>query len=404
MKIAYLVNQYPGVSHSFIRREIQALERAGVTVCRFALRPSRDGVVAEEDIEEGRLTRHILTASEDALFADAVVTLFRAPLKSAGAFFQTLSLGWRSEAGLFRHVIYFGEALVLAHWMRRGGLKHIHAHFGTNSATVALLASKLAESTFSFTVHGPEEFDKPDLISLPRKIESCAFVVAISSFGSSQLMRLVDPSYWERIKIVRCGVEQQFFDGTGTTPSAAARFITVGRLSPQKGQMILINAVARLKRDGVDVEVVVIGDGPLRAELESAAVRLGVSDNIIFAGWRTPAEVRAEIEKARAFILPSFAEGLPVSIMEAFVLERPVISTYVAGIPELVRPGENGWLVPAGDVELLTDAMRQALTASVEELAAMGRAGKRRALAMHDIDGEAAKLKTLFAAALKDAS
>ncbi|MFQ5563060.1 MAG: glycosyltransferase [Parvularculaceae bacterium] len=404
MKIAYFVNQYPGISHSFIRREIQALERAGVTVRRFAVRPSRDGVIADEDIEEARQTRCILTSNKGAFFIDALVTLVAAPARSMRAFVRALKFGGRSEAGLFRHLIYFVEALVLARWMRRKGLRHVHAHFGTNSATVALLAGEMAGATFSMTVHGPEEFDKPALISLTEKIERSAFTAAVSSYGASQLMRLVDPLYWDRIKIVRCGIEKTFFQGSETPSPRGRRFVSVGRLSPQKGQMVLVEAVSRLQQDGADVQVVIIGDGPMREALEESARAFGVDGDIHFAGWRTPAEVRAEIEAARIFVLPSFAEGLPVSIMEAFVLERPVISTYVAGIPELVRPGENGWLAPAGDAEALANAMRAALAASDEEIAAMGRAGKERAAAMHDIDIEAAKLKAHFATALGSAS
>ncbi|MEL7486583.1 MAG: glycosyltransferase family 4 protein [Pseudomonadota bacterium] len=403
MKIGYFINQYPGISHSFVRREIQALEKLGVDIRRYAIRPPKQAVIAPEDDAEQRGTRHIITAGAVEIARTALASLVRAPLGSIVALRDAIRLGWRSEAGLLRHGLYFVEALVLAAWMRRDDVRHVHAHFGTNSATVAMLAADIADATFSFTVHGPEEFDKPGLISLRHKIEQAAFVVAISSFGRSQLRRLVSADHWEKLKIVHCGVEDAFFEGAESAPVGGDRFVCVGRLCEQKGQITLVEGAAQLKRMGKDFSLVLVGDGEMREEIETAARLMDVADRIEFAGWKTPSEVRAAIEGARAFVLPSYAEGLPVSIMEAFLIGRPVISTYIAGIPELVRPGENGWLAPAGDADALAEAMRQALDASDDDIIAMGRRGKAVTEARHSIDIEAAKLKRHFDA-LSDAA
>lgn len=400
MQIAYLVNQYPSVSHTFIRREIAALERAGVGVARFSVRPSKQGVYAQEDREEAARTRFIVTANKMALAADIVRAFITAPARSLAALGTAMRMGARSEAGLLRHLFYWAEAMALATWLRRGGLLHIHAHFGTNSAGVAMLAAQIADIGWSFTVHGPEEFDKPGLISLVRKVETAEFVCAVSNFGVSQLRRLVAPQFWERIKIVRCGVEKDFHGGRGAPLPPAPHFVSVGRLCEQKGQLTLIEAAARLRNEGREFSITLIGDGEMRGDLENAAARLNVSDRIVFAGWKSPAEVRAAIESARVFVLPSYAEGLPVSIMEAFCLERPVISTYVAGIPELVQPGQNGWLTAAADGKALAQAMRESLDAGDEKLLAMGRAGKALTLRLHDIDTIAGELKAAFAEAL----
>jgi len=400
MHVAYLVNQYPGISHTFVRREIAALERAGVSVARFAARPSKQPIIADEDKAEAALTRYIVTAGKISLAADILRSLFSAPGRSLSALAEALRMGARSEAGLFRHLIYWAEAMALASWLREGGLAHIHAHFGTNSATLAMLAAPIAGAGYSFTVHGPEEFDKPGLISLAEKIKEARFVCAVSSYGASQLRRLVAPDLWERIKVVRCGIEKSYSARPSASFEPAPRFVSVGRLSEQKGQMTLIEAAARLKGEGRDFVVTLVGDGDMRGALERAAARLDVRDRIIFAGWKTPAGVRAEIEGARVFVLPSYAEGLPVSIMEAFSLARPVIATYVAGIPELVVPGENGWLAPAGDAGALAAAMGAALDAPDEAILAMGRAGAARVARDHDIDTIADQLKTLFETAL----
>jgi glycosyltransferase involved in cell wall biosynthesis len=401
MKLAYLTNQYPSISHSFIRREIEALERLGVEIFRFTIRSSAHGAIAEEDRREAEKTRRIVGAGAPTLAASILASLVFRPVGSVAAMASAIGMGWRSESGLARHVFYAAEALALASWMRRAGLSHVHAHFGTNSASVAMLAARVNGGTFSMTVHGPEEFDKPALIALPQKIRAAAFVAAVSSFGMSQLRRLVDPEYWDRIRIVPCGVEKAFYAGVAKPPSDEARFVCVGRLCEQKGQLTLIEAAAEAKRRGARFRLVLVGDGDMRGDIEALIARHGLGDVVALAGWKTPAEVRAEIEAARAFILPSYAEGLPVSIMEAMVLGRPVISTFVAGIPELVIPPENGWLTPAGDAMSLADAILEAVAASPARLDEMGRAARARALARHGIDEIAVRLKAIFAEVLE---
>ena len=396
MKIAYLINQYPGISHSFVRREIQALERRGLEIARFAVRPSKTKIIAGEDLEEQAKTRAIVGTPPMQLVRSMLMSLIGAPLAALQAFGLSLRLGARSEAGLLRHLIYYAEALVLAQWLRTRAISHVHAHFGTNSATVAMLASHITGGRFSLTVHGPEEFDKPGLISLRDKIERAAFVVAISSYGRSQLRRLVSAALWDKIKIVHCGIEDAFFAGEIAPLPDNTTFVSVGRLSEQKGQMTILEAAAKLKQRTENFRVVLVGDGELRPTLELATDHFGIRDQITFAGWKTPSEVRREIENARVFLLPSFAEGLPVSIMEAFLLERPVLSTYIAGIPELVQPGVNGWLTPASDADALADAMETALNTNVDSLKKMAAKGKTRTLARHHIDDQAKILHDLF--------
>jgi colanic acid/amylovoran biosynthesis glycosyltransferase len=157
-----------------------------------------------------------------------------------------------------------------------------------------------------------------------------------------------------------------------------------------------VQAAHRVVAQGIPLELVLAGDGELRPEIEALVDSLGLRLHVRITGWISSAQVRDEIIAARAMVLPSFAEGLPVVIMEAMALRRPVLTTFVAGIPELVRPGEGGWLFPAGDVEELATAMTECLAATAEELARMGEAAHRRVLARHDVDTEAAKLAALF--------
>src|ERR1019366_5432957 len=185
------------------------------------------------------------------------------------------------------------------------------------------------------TVHGPEEYDNVRAIGLAEKVQRCAFVVAISSYGRSQLYRLVEHQHWPKVKVVHCGLEPAYFAAVGPAP-VARRLVCVGRLCEQKGQLLLIEAAHRLASRGIAFEVLLAGDGELRAEIEASIRRHKLQDRVRITGWISAAEVREQILAARALVLPSFAEGLPIVIMEAMALRRPVISTLGAGIPELV--------------------------------------------------------------------
>ena len=394
--VAYLVNQYPKVSHTFIRREMLTLERQGMEVHRFAIRGWRDQVVDPADLAERERTRYVLQGGVVSLLGGVLAVAWRAPRRFAGALRLALGCASRSPKGLGYHLAYLAEACVLVQWLAAAGIRHLHAHFGTNPAEVAMLTRALGGPAYSFTVHGPEEFDAPQAISLSEKVRHAAFVVAISSYGRSQLYRWARLSDWPRVQVVHCGLDAQFRAGPVPPVPASPRLVCVGRLCEQKGQLLLVAALARVVREGIPVELVLAGDGEMRAEIEAEVQALGLANHVRITGWIGSAAVRDELIAARALVLPSFGEGLPVVIMEAMALARPVLSTYVAGIPELVVPGETGWLFPAGDEAELAEAMRHCLRAAPAALDAMGAKGRQRVLERHDIETEAAKLAALF--------
>lgn len=398
LTVAYLVNQYPKVSHSFIRREIQALERQGVSVLRWALRGWDAELVDGEDVAERARTRYVLQGGLAALGGAVVRVAAAAPGRFMRALGTALRLGWKADRPWPVHLVYLAEACQLLLWAREQGAVHLHAHFGSNPAEVALLLRRLGGPPYSFTVHGPEEFDKPQFLKLSDKLRDASFAVAISSYGRSQLMRWIDSGHWHKLKVVHCGLDTGFHAGAATPPPAAPRLVCVGRLCEQKGQLLLVQAAHRLTQAGIALELVLAGDGELRAPIEALIDRLGLRAQVRITGWVDSARVREEILAARALVLPSFAEGLPVVLMEAMALRRPVITTFVAGIPELVRAGADGWLFPAGDVDALVLAMRACLEAGTDELARMGERARERVLQRHDIDTEATRLAALFAA------
>ncbi len=395
-RIAYFVNQYPKVSHSFIRREIQSLERQGFAVQRIALRGWDSGLVDASDRDERARTRYVLKAGLAGLLPAVMLALLAHPLRFLKALRLALRLGWGADRAWPYHLVYLAEACRILPWMRAFGARHVHAHFGTNSAEVVMLAHALGGPPFSFTVHGPEEFDKPQSLKLREKVGQAAFVVAISSFGRSQLCRWVPHADWDKIKVVHCGLEAAFHDVPAMPVPDMPRIVCVGRLCEQKGQLLLVEAVSRLVRKGLPLELVLAGDGGMRDEIERLVARHKLEQQVRITGWIDSDQVREEILAARALVLPSFAEGLPVVIMEAMALRRPVLTSYVAGIPELVRDGQHGWLFPAGDIDALTCALEEFLATPPEALAAMGEAARAQVLRRHAIDVEAAKLARLF--------
>ncbi|MBF8777861.1 glycosyltransferase [Pseudomonas fulva] len=398
MRIAYFVNQYPKVSHSFIRREILALERLGITVQRIALRGWDAEVQDPEDACEKAETVYVLQHGLSGLLKPLWHVLRAQPRRFLHTLNLALRMGYRADRAWPYHLVYLAEACQVLLWLQQSGASHVHAHFGTNSAEVVMLVHALGGPPFSFTVHGPEEFDKPQFLHLGEKVDRAAFVAAVSAYGRSQLYRWVAHAHWPKVKVVHCGLERAFHEVPSVAIPQAPRLVCVGRLCEQKGQLLLMEAASRLAARAITFELVLAGDGELRGEIERLIVHHGLQHQVRITGWIGSAQVREHILAARALVLPSFAEGLPVVLMEAMALRRPVLSTYVAGIPELVRPGENGWLVPAGDVEQLTQAMADCLQQPVEALQRMGAAGRARVLERHDVDTEAARLAEYFKA------
>lgn len=402
-RVAYLINHYPKVSHSFIRREILALEGQGVGVLRIAVRGWGDALADPADEAERRNTRYLLQHGVAPLLAAGARLALVRPRHFARAIRLMWTMWRRSDRTLFHHLAYLLEAAQLVGWLEAERVAHLHAHFGTNPAEVAMLARVLGGPPYSFTVHGPEEFDKPLALGLGAKVQHAAFVVAISSFGRSQLYRWLPLADWAKVQVVHCGLERAFHEGAAAGAVDAPRLVCVGRLCEQKGQLLLVQALQQVVARGVAIELVLAGDGEMRAEIEALVDRLGLRTRVRITGWIGSAEVRAEILAARALVLPSFAEGLPVVIMEAMALRRPVITTFVAGIPELVRDGTDGWLVPAGDVDALAHAIEACAAASPEALERMGEAVRARVLERHDSDREAARLALLFAGSARAA-
>jgi colanic acid/amylovoran biosynthesis glycosyltransferase len=404
LRLAYLTNQYPAVSHTFIRREIVELERRGHSVLRLSIRPGADGFVDPADSAEQGKTHHCLAQPKANLIGAAIKACVTRPVQFARAVSATLGMARRSDKGLVRHLAYLVEASYLAGVLRREHVEHLHVHFGTNPAAVARLIRMLGGPTFSLMVHGPLEFDSPRGLSLPEACAEATFVATISSYCSSQVRRWIPATQWGKVHIVRCTVGPEFFEAARPVDPSSRAVLCIGRMVQDKGHLVLLEALARAADDGCDLRLVLAGDGELRPMLEKKIDELGLRKRVEITGWIPEAEIRRRLLESRALVLTSFAEGLPVVIMEALALTRPVLSTYIAGIPELVRPGENGWLVPPGDVDAAAEALKEIGRATPGRLDEMGRAGQARVRERHSTAVEVDRLEELLIAAATDNS
>lgn len=398
--IAYLTSIYPRATDTFVRNEVFRLRDAGYTVYTFSARRADTSQMVDDVLRQERENTTYLVP--DQLFR-APASALRMLLRSPRRFWRTflLALGTRAPGwvGFLSQMAYFAEAAFLADAMLRKKIRHLHNHIGEASATVAMLASELSGIPYSLTIHGPYIFRAPERWALGEKIVRSAFTACISNFAKSQCMIYTPHRHWDRLHVVRCTPDAGFLEVDPTPLRDNRRLVWVGRICEEKAVPLLIEAARRLARQGVDFELFMIGDGPLRSEIEKQIEEEDLGARVRIAGWMSSEGIREQFAASRAVVVPSFAEGLPVVLMEALGQGRPVISTCIAGIPELVEDGANGWLVPAGSIEHLVDAMRQALEAPLDRLEEMGLRGRAAVLERHDPKTEVAKLEALIRAA-----
>ena len=394
MKIGYVMNSYPMVSTTFIGREIAALEQQGLVISRYAIRQWPYTLVDPGDLAEQARTQYLLTGSRRGLLRAVAGQTLLNPIRLVRALRLTARLIWNARGGVIRHIAYLIEAMVLRQAAQADGVTHLHAHFSTNSTAVAMLSEILGGPSYSFTIHGPDEFFQPIEISLRLKIARARFVACISHFCRSQAMLFSDQAHWGKLKIVHCGVIPAQY---GTRPRTAfgQHVLFVGRLDAVKGVPLLLEAFATARTRHPGARLTVVGDGPARAALEAQATALGIAGATTFTGYKAQAEVATLLEEADMLVLPSFAEGLPVVLMEAMASRIPVIASGVAGVPELVQDGVSGFVVPAGDVETLTVRLER-LLGDPGLCRRMGEAGRAKVEAEFDVEREAAWLARIL--------
>lgn len=390
--IAMVTGRYPGISQTFIDREVLALRAMGCEVVTVTIRTAQPGTFAGpfQIAEAARVHRLLASARNPVTLCRAVLAALRRPARLAATI--RLALVSRPKGGLARqalHAAYLAEALLLSDLIRRRGIVHVHNHLGDGSGTVTMLAAALAGLPFSLTLHGPEVFEAPEVWRLDVKIARARATICISEDGRAKALRLSDPAHHDRVTVIPCGV---FPETYGEGPAGhGARLAFVGRLVHRKGADVLIDAAAQARARGVPAELAIVGDGPERQALEALVADRGLGAAIRFHGALDETSVAAVLRQSSVLVVPSFSEGLPVVIMEAMASGLPVVASAVDGIPELVRDGETGTLVPPGDPERLADAI---LTLLHDPALArrMVEAGRQLVVARHDARRNAGRL------------
>jgi len=395
LRIGYFTSIYPRATDTFIQREIHGLRARGFDVRTFAVRksgPEHD--VSAEIIEEKRNTFYALPAHPLRLLLANLTFFFRAPRQ----FLDALRLAWTTARpglrGAIYQLFYFQEAVILAGELQRQAIDHLHNHLGDVGGTVTLLACRLAGTGYSMTIHGPHIFFDPTHWALREKLKHSRFVVCISHYCRSQMMLFTDQADWPRLDIVHCGVHPARYPYAAPR-AVAKRLLYTGRLAAEKGLPVLMESLGRLKSRGYAFELTLVGDGPDRAALESLAKSAGIEPDVRFAGFAGQAEVLGHLQRSDILLLPSFAEGVPVSLMEAMACGLPVIATYVGGVVELVEHERTGQMVAAGDVQGLERAIARYLDdGDLRER--VSRQGREKIVADFNLDTELDKLAAMF--------
>jgi colanic acid/amylovoran biosynthesis glycosyltransferase len=404
LRLAYLCARYPGISNTFILREVLALRELGVEVDTFAIRRTDPAdLLAEVDRAEFETTYAVLPARPSTLVRSHLAAFGRDPAHYLATLLLALRLAPPGARGLLWQLFYVVEAMVVWRECERRGLRHLHAQFANVSTDVALLVAHFGggEWSWSLSVHGPVEFYDVTLNRLGEKIRRARFVICISDFARSQLLGLAGEEHWPKVHVIHCGVDVEAFSPPDRErrEEGPLRVLTVGRQVQIKGQAMLLYALADLRERGLDVEVTMIGQGPKHDDLRRIAAELGVSGHVTLTGAIGQDEIRDYYRRADVFCLPSFAEGVPVVLMEAMAMELPVIATRIMGVPELVDHGVSGLVVPPAREDLLADAI-EALVRDPERRREMGLAGRMKVAEEFNLRTEAERLRDVYRAEL----
>jgi glycosyltransferase involved in cell wall biosynthesis len=403
VRIAYLVSRFPKLSETFIADEILALERRGFEVELFALVRQRERV-SHRDVEPLAERCRVASPASPGLWLAQASWLARAPRTLLDVWIRVLWEHRRSARALVRAIAVVAFASLYALRMQRSGVAHVHAHWATHPALAAWVVHRLTGLSYSFTTHADDLFVQQTMLA--EKARCAAFVVAISEYNRDFLVALLGPAA-PRIEVVHCGVATAELKPQPAPETGPFRIACVARLQPKKGQAELVKACAKLLRRGVEVECDLVGDGPERMALAAHIALCGLGDRVRMHGAQPRERALALVGAAHAVALPcritatGRRDGIPVALMEAMALAKPVVATRVSGLPELIEHERSGLLVEPGDTEALVGAL-QRLATDPALRRRLGAEGRRRVEQEFDLDRSAQQLGELVCGVIGD--
>ena len=399
MRLGYLLSQYPTAGHAFMLREVTRLRQLGWDISVAAIHPpAAASSLSSMEAAEVRRAFYVTRAGLRPVLLAHLAVFANRPIAYLRTWATALRMSDWHPGRALASTFYFVEAVVAGHYFERRGIRHVHTHF---SSTVGLLVEQLFPISLSITFHGPDEFENPTGFRLARKVTSSRFVIAISSYARSQIFRYTPGANPDSVEVVPLGVEP-----TRVVPNELRdhphpfRLVCAGRLAPVKGHLVLLDALDEVRRSHQDVVLHLAGDGPERGSLERRVQARGLESHVVFEGLLNQTALEALYRRSDAFVLASFAEGVPVVLMEAMAMGIPCIATWVNGVPELIEPDRDGLLVAPGDPSGLARAIMELIT-NADLRQRLGRAGRAKVLDAYDIDVNVKKLAEVFARRLR---
>lgn len=401
-RLAYVMTHYPRVALTFIAGEIDQVEQLGGQIFPVVMNQPTSVDLTTEEARERQRGSFYLKASPLRNATAAVGEFLAHPIEMTKLVFRAMKSAGSDLALMGRRLVHLAYAASTARYCKEHQIRHLHAHFGQAPATIAWFASEImnfgaaGSCTWSFTIHGFQDFVDEAVARLDLKAASASFVICVSDFTKSQLCRVTDPRYWDRFHVVRCGIDLDAFPLRPPRPMRPVpRIVIVGRLSPEKGHGILLDAVAKLAKDQVPVEVEIVGDGPFAGAIRRQEAELGLHDRVSHSGELLPEDVSRRLAEADIFCMASFSEGLPISIMEAMAIGVPVVTTWISGIPELAVNEVTAMTVPPGNSDALAAAIKRLIKEPelCERLVPAARSAVER---LHSQQTNVAELTSLF--------
>ena len=377
--IIYIIGTYPGLTTTFIDREVMALRSMGVRLQILSIRQPWTKLSAEQEALRKDVT-YLLPVKWIPLIISHLSYALTKPKRVFSTLVYLLTRPHPSLRARLMTLIHFVEGVYAAYMLRHTPGQHLHAHFIDRAATVALVASRLLGIPYSVTAHASDIYVSPVL--LKEKLANAKFASTCTAYNRSYLSQFGKDLFNHKLLCIYHGLELERYVNEQRTRRGRSVILSVGQLQERKGLGYLVEACGILRDRGIQFECRIIGEGPLRPILQEQIHQLGLEDSVLLVGALPHEEVIIQYQEATVFALPAILgkdgdrDGIPNVILEALSMGLPVVSTAHSGIPEVIEEGVDGLLVPPEDAQALSSALER-LISDPEMRNAFGKAGRQ---------------------------